>query len=701
MSSVAQTQTDQTFKIIENIFEEFYLIVMKDHYMASYINSHQFMERMIASQSDFLYKALFELNPEEVYNEYYKIGAIHWKIRLDEGYLFRMLDFVEQQLSEKIRSAQLCLSFDKLDEVFDKIRNSTGCAYIFGSLDDTLEDLKPVSKYGQSLIANLRHFRNDLLRIHNWGDLTFDEHSEPYVRDFTATELGKGLSSIAFNIKSYANRRQQLQIESLNKSIHQKAELSFKSYEAGKYTQTLLMVKHLVNETTLLITLLEQHEHYWELHKNEIILGFIAEKSHEGGLFSITTGTGEQSGAQLNKSLIKQITKTLKSELNRYSHLFAFDIDETLYLYSERMPDHKFDLLGVMREIANRFAEKSALQFSDALLNVGYINTKFLQNLRFEELRETIRVMENRTQRLSNVDGGILNSINFGDIIYTIIDEIKQNLMLKAVVTKAILNEDIELHFHTIVHVSTGQVFGAESLVRIRHEEKVLPAGMFIEIINDYGLSKQLDMAVLNRLIRDVKDVASKVHTLFVNINPETIQSEQAVALLKTLIAQAAENNLAIVLELTEYSLTSELDSLKQLQAGNFGIAVDDFGTGYTNFEIVKKLKDEGLIQVLKVDGSLVKSICESQTSQSLLEAIILLGTKLGLDLVLEYIEDDAIVKKLQEINHGLESAGIVFGQGWHYSRPQPIEKLSKATDTSRSESTLASKAKLKNESVA
>ncbi|MBO1927703.1 EAL domain-containing protein [Thiomicrorhabdus sp. 6S2-11] len=667
---------ENTKKTIESIFEEFYLIVMKDHYMASFINSHQFMERLIQSQSHFLYRALFELDPEEVYEEYYKIGAIHWKIRLDEGYLFKMLNFIEEQLADKIRNQQIALSFDKLEEVFNKIRNSTGFAYIFGNLDDTIYDLRPVSQEGQYLITNIKRFRNHLLKVHNWGSLTYDDDCEPFISDFTTAELGKALATIAFRIKSYSNRKQQLQIESLNKSIHQKAELSIKYYELGNYTQTLLMVKHLVNDATLLVTLLEQHEHYWQTNKHNIIIGFLTEKSNEGGLFSITTNSADVNGAQLNKSLIQQIKNQIKTQLNGYCNVFAYDMEETLYIYSEQQSEHKIDLMASISEIANSFVKKNKVSITEALLNIGYINTKYLQNLTAEEMQETIRVMENRTEQLPNTSHEIINSVNFGKNIYQIIDEIKQNLCLKEVVTEAIAKQDIDLHFHTIVHVSTTKTFGAESLVRIKQGNEIIPAGRFIEIINDYDLSLQLDLAVLTRLIRDIKEISQKIKTLFVNVNPESIKSEQAIQLLKKLIKNGADNGLRIVLELTEYSLTSELDSLKQLQDDNFGIAVDDFGTGYTNFEIVKTLKDQGLIQVLKVDGSLVKSINDSETSQSLLEAIILLGTKLGLDLVLEYIEDQSIVKKLQEINQGLETAGIVFGQGWHYSRPQPIGKL-------------------------
>ena len=542
---------ENTKKTIESIFEEFYLIVMKDHYMASFINSHQFMERLIQSQSHFLYRALFELNPEEVYSEYYKIGAIHWKIRLDEGYLFKMLDFIEKQLEDKIRTRQIELDFDKLEEVFDKIRNSTGFAYIFGKLDDTIHDLHPISQEGQYLITNIKRFRNHLLKIHNWGSLTYDQDCEAFISDFTMAELGKSLATVAFRIKSYSNRKQQLQIESLNKSIHEKAELSIKYYEMGNYTQTLLMVKHLENDTTLLVTLLEQHEHYWQTNKNDIIIGFLTEKSNEGGLFSITTNASDISGAQLNESLITQIKQEIKDKLNRYKHIFSYDIEDTLYIYSEEHTEYKIDLLDNLTSITNNYIQQNSLSVTETLLNIGYIDTKYLQNLNPEEMTETIRVVENRTKQLTSQKNQVINSINFGENIHQIIEEIKQNLRLKEVVTKAITTQDIDLHFHTIVHVSSAKTFGAESLVRIKHGNEIIPASRFIEIINDYDLSLKLDLAVLGRLIRDIKEVSQKIKTLFVNVNPESIKSDKAIELLKTLISKAKTNNLRIVLELT------------------------------------------------------------------------------------------------------------------------------------------------------
>ncbi len=675
-------QREQNLKTIENIFEEFYLIIMKDHYMASFISSHQFMERLIKSQTHFLYKALFELKPEEVYKEYYRIGTIHWKIRLDENSLFQMLDFVEHHLGDRIRTHQINLSFDKLEEVFHKIRNSTGYAYIFGNLEDTLADLKPISEEGHHQMEYLQHFRDYLLKIYKWGTQDHLQNDVSLINSFNRTALDESLATTAFKIKSYANRKQQLQIESLNQNIHKNAELAIKYYKLGEYIQTLLMVKHMVSDTTLLIMLLEQHNHHWQENKNDILIKFLSEKGYHGGLFSITTNASYVNGVYLNTTVFKHLKEYLTTQLNTHDKIFAFEINETLYIYSEAHTGHQFDFIETIREISNVYIEQNHISISDPIINIGFINTLYLQNLTPDELKETIRVLENKTENLPNTSGEVVNSVDFGREINLIIEEIKQNLYLKEDVIQAIENQGFQMHYHQIVHVSSGHLFGAESLVRITQGNKIIPAGSFIEIINDYNLSLKLDLAVINRIIEDLPMISKKLNTLFININPKSLQSERLIKTLQQLISQARQYDMKIILELTEYSLTSELDSLKQLQCENFGVAVDDFGTGYTNFEVVKTLKEEGLIQILKVDGSLVKNINDSETSKSLIEAIILLGTKLGLDVVLEYIEDETTVNKLMEINSTLESSDFVFGQGWYYSKPEPIELLEHLTDS-------------------
>lgn len=675
-SSNELLQQNKIKQVIEQVFEEFYLIVMKDHYMASFINSHQSMARLITSQTHFLYSALFEQKTTEIYQEYYKIGKMHWKIRLDESYLFKMLDFVEAQLIDKVRAKQLQLPFEFMEEVFHNIRNATGYAYIFGALDDAIYDLNPVSEEAQFQMNYLNSLRNQLLKIYNWTQLEIDYTADHFVNDFTLSPLGQTLSTIAFKIKSHTNRRQQLQIISLNKNIHKNAELALKYYQLGNYVQTYLMIKHLVTDTTLIIALLEQHNHHWQQNKNDILIRFLAEKSDQGGLFSLTSNASDCHGTQLNTTLFKQVTEHIKQELNTNQNVFAFHVKSTLYIYSEAQINDKFNLLKTLETISNQFIKQNQLKITSTLFNIGHIDIKYLQNLSFEEMRETIRVLSCKTEQLLSPTQQLINSIDFGPSILNIIDEIQQNLRLKQLVLETIEQQNVQLYFHPIVHIGSNQIYGAESLLRIKQNGQFVPVGDFIDIINGYNLFLQLDLAVINQLYIDLETISQKVNTLFININPESIHSDKAISELNKLIAAAAQFRLNIILELTEYSLTSELDRLKQLQAPNFGIAVDDFGTGYTNFEIVKNLKDAGLIQVLKVDGSLVKSITESETAGSLLETIILLGTKLGLDLVLEYIENQAIVDKLDTISHDLKVSGIVFGQGWYYSKPQPIESF-------------------------
>ncbi|MEA3404988.1 MAG: EAL domain-containing protein, partial [Pseudomonadota bacterium] len=313
---------------------------------------------------------------------------------------------------------------------------------------------------------------------------------------------------------------------------------------------------------------------------------------------------------------------------------------------------------------------------SCSFLNIGYIDTSLLHNLLEDEIHEVIRVIEHKTNHLNLHSQELVNIYDFGQDVRAIISEIQENLSLKSAVIHSIENHAVELYFHSIVNVNDSNLFGAETLARIPHgpNGQLIPAGMFIDIVNDYGLYQKFDMVVIQKIRNHLKEVSKKLDYVFLNLNPLSLLSKSIIDNIKQLTIEAKQHNLNVVLELTEYTLTSKLDVLKQLQTDNFFVAVDDFGTGYTNFEIVKQLSEEKLISFLKIDGSLVRSICESETSASLLEVILLLGNKLNLSLVLEYIEDQKVVNKLIEMFDDIHSKENVYGQGWFFSKPETIK---------------------------
>lgn len=97
--------------------------------------------------------------------------------------------------------------------------------------------------------------------------------------------------------------------------------------------------------------------------------------------------------------------------------------------------------------------------------------------------------------------------------------------------------------------------------------------------------------------------------------------------------------------------------------------AIDDFGSGYSNFSIVSDLAQEGLIKYLKIDGTLIRDITKNMYKETIVAGIINIATAMNLYTVAEFVTDEKTAKKLINL-------GISHLQGFHYSVPVAIDKL-------------------------
>jgi len=108
--------------------------------------------------------------------------------------------------------------------------------------------------------------------------------------------------------------------------------------------------------------------------------------------------------------------------------------------------------------------------------------------------------------------------------------------------------------------------------------------------------------------------------------------------------------------------ITSFIHEVKQLGCR---IAIDDFGTGYSNFAYLVKLE----VDMIKIDGSLIKDIDTNETSAMTVETIISFAKKMGYSIVAEFVDRMSVQEKLQSLH-------VDFSQGYLFSKPSPIISL-------------------------
>jgi diguanylate cyclase (GGDEF)-like protein/PAS domain S-box-containing protein len=236
---------------------------------------------------------------------------------------------------------------------------------------------------------------------------------------------------------------------------------------------------------------------------------------------------------------------------------------------------------------------------------------------------------------------------------------------------KAVVEQQFILHYQAQVD-SSGQIIGAEALLRWQHPERglVSPAD-FIPLAEETGLILPLGFWVLQTACRQLaawaKIPALADLTLAVNVSARQFTFPQLEEEILSLIDGIGTPPARLKLELTESVLLKNaenvIDKMMSLKARGIGFSLDDFGTGYSSLSYLKRLP----LDQLKIDQSFVRDILSDNNDAVIAQTIIALAQNLGLNVIAEGVE-------IAAQRDFLAGAGCHAYQGYFFSRPLPIE---------------------------
>ncbi len=240
-------------------------------------------------------------------------------------------------------------------------------------------------------------------------------------------------------------------------------------------------------------------------------------------------------------------------------------------------------------------------------------------------------------------------------------DKLKEIAQKEKLLHKAIKEDKIVAYFQPIVDSQTYKPYALECLARIISNNKVLPAGMFIDIAIETGLIMDIDLKMLRYISKVRKEIPIK---LFINLSPKSLYSKYIFEELKNIYLGNS------VFEITEQFLVENLEQLEKLRKGlNLDFAIDDFGTGFSSLHTVLDLSSRGIIKYLKIDGSLVQNLKNDKRKQEIIETIVLMAKKLHLKTIAEFVENEETAKLLNKL-------GVDFLQGYYFAPPMSLEKV-------------------------
>lgn len=231
--------------------------------------------------------------------------------------------------------------------------------------------------------------------------------------------------------------------------------------------------------------------------------------------------------------------------------------------------------------------------------------------------------------------------------------------------------EGLTLLYQPVYSTKTGQVDYFEVLSRIDVDGKFLSPGVFLPVVQRIKKAVEFDQAVVKKVLQSLQAGTVKSGVgVSINISAESLATKDVCEWFKPLVPFLDSH--PIIVEITETTLIQHLEEasgyIEEFREAGFGVALDDFGSGYSSISYLAKLP----VDIIKLDISLAKVICNKETSAKLILGLVEELSQIGYKIVIEGVEE-------QEMFDVLVETAATHLQGYYINRPaqQPSENVS------------------------
>lgn len=249
-------------------------------------------------------------------------------------------------------------------------------------------------------------------------------------------------------------------------------------------------------------------------------------------------------------------------------------------------------------------------------------------------------------------------------------EDIVSNTSTLAMVSHAIKSDMVEVHFQPIMRNHGSQIAMHEALVRLKTEEgELIPPGAFLFTTKLSSYHKELTRIVFEKTFKRM----SKSDMLFtVNISMENILDEHFLPALEDLMKKHRSCRDRCVLEITEsegvQNYRDVADFMEAVRELGYKVAIDDFGSGYSNFANVIHLP----VDYVKFDGSLIQGMLADDRAEQVVSKMNEMAKGLNIRTVAEFVDSRELLTAVRRIR-------IDYSQGFLIGKPSA--RLTKSVD--------------------
>ncbi|WP_368030552.1 EAL domain-containing protein [Arcobacter sp. s6] len=360
-------------------------------------------------------------------------------------------------------------------------------------------------------------------------------------------------------------------------------------------------------------------------------------------------------GHNVGDSILIDVAQLINKKIKKYSYLKFFKFPSDNYCVISTV-DNKSEFIELMKNI----------------LDSVYKNVFIYEQYEID-IRITAGIsFSNKNNKLITADIALQTAKKENKDYLVFFDELdkfqeyENNMLWTKKLKSAFVNDNIEVYFQPLVNNKTLKVDKYECLVRLIEENgKIVSPYFFLDISKKSNQYKKLTKIVLEKSFKRFENLPFEFS---VNISYEDIESSDFLDFIKSMIKKYNISN-RVVFEILEdesiknyQCLISFIDEIKALGCK---VAIDDFGSGYSNFEHLLKMN----IDYLKIDASLIKNVATDETSYKITKTIIEFAKNLNLKTIAEYVENEQIFNIVRDL-------GADYSQGYFFSEPLAIPSV-------------------------
>ncbi len=277
-------------------------------------------------------------------------------------------------------------------------------------------------------------------------------------------------------------------------------------------------------------------------------------------------------------------------------------------------------------------------------------------------------------QSLVTHAGMALNAARRNNLNFLIYDESSEyfskpsdNINWLNIIRSAIKEERIVPFCQPIYNNHTKKIEKYECLVRLIDETKcIISPANFLEVAKKSRLLYQISHTMIEKAFDFFENLP---YSFSINLSFSDVKNADLLEFIEGMLIAKPDTAKRLVFEILESEGIGDFERIqafvKKMKRYGVKIAIDDFGSGYSNYENILKLG----VDYLKIDASLVKELPVSRHCSVLVHSIITFARQLGIETIAEFVYSEEVFNQVVEL-------GIGYSQGYFIGKPAPIEEI-------------------------